>query len=164
MGVSDVIICIMLGFILNNFRRSRLRYESNPLRDILFQTFRQYSGSWLKLKKPHSKNFSWKYIKKEHPKSYIGSKEQKAVFPVVVFQTDANFVIAHDVFACSIGCPSKVSRQKNQASCIKFSSPETMQIKQQRRVFKRFIRMIYGYTFTCICECKPGFCSQRQKI
>ena len=50
---------------------------------ILLNTFRpmrlkQYSGSCLKLQKPHCKNLRWKYIKTDSQKSCLRNKEQKA--------------------------------------------------------------------------------------
>lgn len=67
--------------LLNHFRLMRLEYENYPLVDILFQTCKQHSYTFLKL------YFSsllakiwWKWIKNKSYKSFLGDKEQKAVF------------------------------------------------------------------------------------
>ena len=49
-----------------------LKYENNSLRDILFKTLKQYSGSCLKLHKSLCKDFLWKYIENESYHPYIG--------------------------------------------------------------------------------------------
>ena len=56
--------------LLSNFRRVVW-----SMKIMLWRTFTQYSGSCLKLRKPHCKNFKWKYIKNESQKSYLGDKE-----------------------------------------------------------------------------------------
>ena len=62
-------------------------------------TFRQ--------QKPHCNNFWWKHIKNESCKSYLGTKEQKAMLLVVLDRTYILVLRAH-FFACPIGRVSKM--------------------------------------------------------
>ena len=57
--------------LLDTIRRTNLKYENYFLRGVLFQAFKQYLGTSLKLQKTHGKNIGQKYIKSESPKSYL---------------------------------------------------------------------------------------------
>ena len=68
------------------------------------------------------KNFWWKYNKYESCKSYLGNKEQKAMF-LVVSRLYVHFSFAHLFFACPSGRTSEIARPKNQARWSKFVQP-----------------------------------------
>ena len=59
---------------MSTFRCIRLKYENYSLRDI--QTI-------IRPQMLRCKKFRWKCIKNESRKSYLGDKEQKAMYPVV---------------------------------------------------------------------------------
>ena len=81
-------------------------------RDISFYTFRQHSGSCLKLEKPHCENFLSKYIKKESRNSYLGINEQKTLFPVV-FWSNAHFDLFYScILRARSGAQVKLRPQK----------------------------------------------------
>ena len=63
---------------------------------MLIQTFKQDSGSCLKLQKLFQK-FRLKFIKNENHISYLAKKEEKAIFPVV-FRSGACFGLPRPFF------------------------------------------------------------------
>ena len=88
---------------LNIFRWMFLKYENYSLTVILFETFKQQSVNCLGQQKPKCKS-----------ESYLGNKEQNAMFPLV-FRSDGHFDFASLFFACPIGRARKIDGPKNLA-------------------------------------------------
>ena len=67
-----------LHIFINNFRRIRLKYENLPLRDILFQIFKQHSDR----KSFIPKTFNRNALKMKTSKSYLGKSNISSCLPI----------------------------------------------------------------------------------